>query len=51
MNDPVGDAALIATTVTTGLVAGLFYANSISVMLGLKRTDDQTCVNAMQQIN
>ncbi|HYS37034.1 MAG TPA: anthrone oxygenase family protein [Pseudonocardiaceae bacterium] len=44
-------AVLIAATITTGLVAGLFYAFACSVMLGLGRADDRTFVEAMQRIN
>ncbi|GAA4224336.1 putative membrane protein [Streptosporangium album] len=44
-------AALVASTLTTGLMAGLFYAFACSVMLGLGRTDDRTFVGAMQWIN
>jgi uncharacterized membrane protein len=44
-------ATLVAATITTGLVAGLFYAYACSVMLGLGRTDDRTFVGAMQSIN
>src|ERR687889_2315163 len=43
--------ALAAATLTTGLMAGLYYAYAISVMLGLCMTDDRTFVSAMQQIN
>jgi uncharacterized membrane protein len=43
--------ALAAATITTGLMAGLYYAYACSVMLGLGRTDDRTFVSAMQQIN
>lgn len=42
---------LVAATVTTGLVAGLFYAFSIAVMPGLARTDDRTVVETMRNIN
>jgi uncharacterized membrane protein len=42
---------LAAATLTTGLMAGLYYAYAYSVMLGLSRTDDRTFVSAMQQIN
>jgi len=42
---------LIAATITTGLVAGLFYAYACSVMPGLRRTDDRTFVDTMRQIN
>ncbi|MBB2915515.1 putative membrane protein [Streptosporangium becharense] len=44
-------AALFAATITTGLVAGLFYAYACSVMPGLSRTDDRTFVGTMQSIN
>ncbi|MFJ2028067.1 DUF1772 domain-containing protein [Streptosporangium sp. NPDC087985] len=44
-------ATLVASTLTTGLMAGLFYAYACSVMLGLARTDDRTFVGAMQWIN
>ena len=43
--------ALAAATITTGLMAGLYYAYACSVMPGLSRTDDRTFVSAMQQIN
>src|SRR5215210_6268399 len=43
--------AVVAATLTTGLMAGLYYAFAISVMLGLSRTDDHTFVSVMQQIN
>jgi uncharacterized membrane protein len=43
--------ALVAATVTTGLVAGLFYGFSIAVMPGLARTDDRTVVETMRNIN
>ncbi|MFI1652371.1 DUF1772 domain-containing protein [Streptomyces avidinii] len=44
-------ASLIAATVTMGLVSGLFYGFSVSVMPGLKRTDDRTVIEVMQHIN
>jgi uncharacterized membrane protein len=40
-----------AALVTTGLMAGLFYSYSISVMLGLAKTDDRTFVMVMQRLN
>jgi uncharacterized membrane protein len=43
--------ALVAATITTGLMAGLYYAYACSVMPGLSRTDDRTFISAMQQIN
>ncbi|GGK89109.1 hypothetical protein Sme01_49370 [Sphaerisporangium melleum] len=44
-------AALVAATLTTGLVAGLFYAYTCSVMPGLRRAGDRTFVETMQRIN
>lgn len=43
--------ALVAATIATGLMAGIFYAFSCAVMPGLRRTDDRTFVGAMQWIN
>jgi uncharacterized membrane protein len=40
-----------AATVTTGLLAGLYYGYACSVMPGLARADDRTLVDGMQQIN
>ena len=37
--------------ITMGLIAGVFYAFSCSVMPGLARADDRTFVETMQQIN
>jgi uncharacterized membrane protein len=44
-------AALVAATLTTGLMAGLFAAFSYAVMPGLARTDDAAFVQSMQRIN
>ena len=44
-------AALIAATVCTGLMAGLFAAFAYAVMPGLQRTDDRTFTDAMRRIN
>ena len=44
-------AALVGATVAMALFAGLFYTFAMSVMVGLKRTDDRTFVTAMQWIN
>ncbi|MEH1016188.1 anthrone oxygenase family protein [Micromonospora sp. CPCC 206060] len=43
--------ALLAATVTTGLMAGLFAGFAFAVMPGLRRAGDRTFVDAMQQIN
>lgn len=42
---------LTIATVTTGLMAGLFFAFDISVMPGLAHTDDRTYAEAMQNFN
>src|SRR4051794_32329354 len=49
--DTLRGAALIAATLTTGLVAGLFFAYSCSVMPALRGVDDRTFVDTMQRIN
>lgn len=51
MTGPIGHAALIAGTLGTGLITGLFFGFSTAVMPGLRRTDDRTFVAAMQGIN
>ncbi|NRQ32365.1 DUF1772 domain-containing protein [Nonomuraea sp. NN258] len=44
-------AVLIAATMTTGLVAGVFGLYAHTVMRGLARTDDRTFVGAFQAID
>ncbi|MBP2704021.1 DUF1772 domain-containing protein [Microbispora sp. RL4-1S] len=44
-------AALLVATLTSGLIAGLFYAYTCSVMPGLRRAGDRSFVDAMQRIN
>ncbi|MFC9892869.1 DUF1772 domain-containing protein [Nocardia sp. NPDC127579] len=44
-------AALVAATLASGLIGGVFYAYAISVMPALNRTDDRTIVEVMQKIN
>lgn len=51
MLELVRGATLIVATMTMGLVAGLFYAYAMSVMLGLRRTGDRTFIDVMQRIN
>ncbi|MET9647906.1 anthrone oxygenase family protein [Streptomyces syringium] len=43
--------ALMAATLTVGLVAGLFFAFACAVMPGLRRSDDRAFVEVMQRIN
>ncbi|WP_326949620.1 DUF1772 domain-containing protein [Amycolatopsis sp. NBC_01307] len=42
---------LVAAVIAAGLLAGLFYAYSCSVLPGLARGDDKTFVEAMRGIN
>ncbi|MEW9530977.1 DUF1772 domain-containing protein [Microbispora sp. NPDC049125] len=44
-------AAVVAATVTTGLVAGLFYTFSCSIMPGLGRLGDDAFIDAMRRVN
>lgn len=47
----LGGAALIAATMTMGLMAGVFGLYSHTIMPGLRRTDDRTFVGAFQSID
>ncbi|SDS31734.1 anthrone oxygenase family protein [Actinoplanes derwentensis] len=51
VRDRRADAALSAATVSTGLMAGLFYAFDVAVMPGLAQADDDTFVSSMRHIN
>jgi uncharacterized membrane protein len=42
---------MVLATISTGLVAGLFYAYACSVMLALRRVGDRTFVEVMRHIN
>jgi len=42
---------LIITTLTSGLIAGLFYAWSISVTPGLAKIEDENYLQAFQKMN
>ena len=42
---------LAGATLTTGLIAGVFYAYAVSVNLGLAAQPDASYVGAMQAIN
>ncbi|QSB03954.1 DUF1772 domain-containing protein [Natronoglycomyces albus] len=44
-------ASLLTAMLTSGLLAGLFYAYSISVMPGLGRADDTSFIVSFQGIN
>lgn len=49
--DEFRTVALVGATITTGLIAGLYYGFACAVMPGLRRADDRTFVDAMQWIN
>ncbi|MCK9923865.1 DUF1772 domain-containing protein [Frankia sp. AgPm24] len=49
--DLLRHASLIGALVTVGLMAGLYFAYSCSVMPGLRHADDRTFVTTMQTIN
>ena len=51
MTNTIRDTVLIIATIAAGLLAGLFYAYTVSVMPGLARGDDRTFVEAMRGIN
>lgn len=51
MSDFFRGGTLLVATLLTGLIAGLFYAWSVSIMPGLARTDDRTYLGALQQMN
>ena len=51
MSEILRDAVLIAATLTTGLMAGVFGINSNAIMPGLRRTDDRTFVAAFQSVD
>lgn len=44
-------AALIAATLTTGLMAGVFFLYAVAIMPGLGRADDRTFVAAFQAVD
>jgi uncharacterized membrane protein len=51
VNGDIRSIVLLAATVVTGLMAGLYFAFSVAVMPGLGRSDDRTFVEAMQRVN
>lgn len=48
---PMGTVVLVAATIAAGLIAGLFYAYTCSVMPGLARADAKSFVEGMRGIN
>jgi uncharacterized membrane protein len=51
VSDVLREVVLIAATLTTGLMAGVFGLYSNAIMPGLRRTDDRTFVAAFQSID
>jgi uncharacterized membrane protein len=51
MSEILREAVLIAATLTTGLMAGVFGIYSNAIMPGLRRTDDRTFVAAFQSVD
>ncbi|MGW5353299.1 anthrone oxygenase family protein [Streptomyces sp. NPDC004031] len=51
VNGTLSGLVLLAATLTTGLMAGLYFAFSVAVMPGLGRSGDRALVEAMQRIN
>jgi uncharacterized membrane protein len=51
MSELLRGAALVAATITIGLMAGLFYVFSHAIMPGLGRADDRTFVGGYQAID
>lgn len=49
--DFIRGAALVAATLTMGLMAGVFGLYSHTIMPGLRKTDDRTFVGAFQAID
>ncbi|MFF6960620.1 MULTISPECIES: anthrone oxygenase family protein [unclassified Streptomyces] len=51
MSGDIRSLVLLAATLATGLMAGLYFAFSVAVMPGLAASDDRTFVEAMQRVN
>ncbi|WP_152361997.1 DUF1772 domain-containing protein [Microlunatus speluncae] len=49
--DTVQLIALVSATITTGLIAGLFYGYHVAVVTALRQVDDRTYVHFTQQVN
>ncbi|WP_024799765.1 DUF1772 domain-containing protein [Nocardia sp. BMG51109] len=47
----LGTTSLVVATISTGLLAGVFYAYASSVMPALRQVDDRTFVAVMNRIN
>jgi len=51
MPEEIRSLVLLAATVATGLMAGLYFAFSCAVMPALRRVDDRTFVEVMRRVN
>ncbi|WP_067857526.1 anthrone oxygenase family protein [Nocardia shimofusensis] len=51
MLDGIRVAALMAATVATGLMAGVFGIYAVAIMPGLRTTDDRTFIGSFQAID
>src|SRR5689334_9417926 len=51
MSGDIRTFVLLAATLTTGLMAGLYFAFSVAVMPGLGKADDRTFIEGVQRIN
>ncbi|CAG6396228.1 Uncharacterized membrane protein [Actinacidiphila cocklensis] len=51
MNGDLRSLVLLAATLVTGLMAGLYFAFSVAVMPGLARAGDRTFIETMQRVN
>ncbi|WP_333767557.1 anthrone oxygenase family protein [Streptomyces sp. IBSBF 2435] len=51
MNGDLRSLVLLAATLTTGLMAGLYFAFSVAVMPGLAKAGDRTLIETMQRVN
>ncbi|QIS13065.1 DUF1772 domain-containing protein [Nocardia arthritidis] len=50
-SNPIGLTVLILALISTGLLAGTYYAYATSVMLALGKFDDKTFVDVMNKIS
>lgn len=48
---PLGAISLVVAAISTGLLAGVYYAYASSVMLAFHQLDDRTFVDVMNRIN
>jgi uncharacterized membrane protein len=51
VNADLRSVVLLAATLTTGLMAGLYFAFSVAVLPGLAKAGDRTFIEAMQRVN